>query len=179
MLVGEIGRLTQLFNQQPGVSIQTYYQSRSLSIKGFVLDKSNQESIIAAFNQVPGIKQTTINIANQLPKIEEKIYFDSASNKINIISNSDQIESVIVFLNQYPDLNLRLLAYGDGIGSKKINEKLGSERCSNLKDALIAKGVDSFRLVTDCGTRRIFKRQPHQAFKLTRYVEFESFIPTK
>ncbi len=115
----------------------------------------------------------------QLPKVEERIYFDSASNKINIADNSSKIESAIAFLNQYPDLNLRLLAFNDAIGSKQINQKLGIERCSNLKDALIAKGVEPSRLISDCETYRISTRQPNQTIELTRYIEFKPFIPTK
>ncbi|MGD1919912.1 MAG: OmpA family protein [Pleurocapsa sp.] len=135
--------------------------------------------MIKAYSQIPGVRQTTINIANQLPKIETRIYFDSASNKINLASNSSKIKSIAEFLNRYPELNLKLIAYSDGIGSKQINQKLGMERCSNVKDVLLAQGIDSSRLAMDCNTYRDSSRQPNQTILLTRYNEFETFIHTK
>ncbi len=53
------------------------------------------------------------------------------------------------------------------------------ERCSNVKDVLLAQGIDSSRLAMDCNTYRVSSRQPNQTIQLTRYIEFETFIPTK
>ena len=179
LLTGEISRLTHLFNQQSGILIETNYLARNLSIKGFVLDQAKEQSIIEAFSLIPGIKHTTINIADRLPSLPERIYFESSSNKVDLANNSSKIKFVIKFLNQYPTLNVKFQAYSDGVGSKQANQKLGMKRCSNLKDVLIAKGVEPSRLVSDCETHRISTRQPNQTVRLTRYVKFEPFIPTK
>ena len=179
LFAGEITRLTELFNRQPKVAIETSYKSPNLSIEGFILNDLQRKSIIEAFARIPGIEKIVINVANRLPKLEERIYFDSADNKIDLVSNSSKIKSIIAFLDRYRGLNLRLRAYNDGIGSKQINQKLGIQRCSNLKDTLIAQGIDSSRLIIDCDTYRISIRQPDRTIRLTRYVEFEPFIPTK
>lgn len=179
LLTGEILRLTELFNQQPGVSLKTNYQSPRLSIEGFILDQNLAESMYQAFSKIPGIEQTIIKVANKLPKLETRIYFDSAATKIDFASNSSKIGSVAEFLNKYSDLNLRLLAYSDGIGSKQNNLKLGMQRCSNVKKALLAERIDSSRLAINCDIHRVSVRQPNQTIKLTRYIEFEPFLPTR
>ena len=179
LLTGEINRLTELFNRQPEVAIKTSYDYPNLSVEGFVVDDLQRKSIIEAFALIPNIKKIVVNVAERLPKLEEKINFDSAANKINLASNSSKIESIIAFLNRYPELNLKLLAYNDGIGSRQINQELGMQRCTYLKNTLTDRGIDSSRLVTDCDTYRIATRQSNRAVQLTRYVKFEPFIPTK
>jgi outer membrane protein OmpA-like peptidoglycan-associated protein len=177
LLMGEIARLTELFNQQPGILIKTKYQPNNLLIEGFILDENQEKSIIKAFGRIPGVKQTIINIAHQLPALKERIYFDSSSTKIDFAYNSSKIKSVIKFLNQYPNLHLKLMAYTDGIGSKQINQKLAIQRCSNLQTVFVARGIESSRLINNCEAYRVFTRQNPQAIRLTRYVEFEPFIP--
>lgn len=179
LLAGEIKRLTEFFNRQSGASIETAYKSRTLTIEGFILDKTRQKSIIEAFARIPGIRQITVNIANQLPRLEERIYFESADNKVNLANNSSKIESTIEFLKEYPQLNLKLIAYNDGIGSKQINQTLGRQRCNNLIDALVAKGIDQSRLVADCSAHRTSQKPREGSLRLTRYVEFKPFIPSK
>ena len=176
---GEINRLTELFNRQPKIAIKTSYKYPNLSIEGFVMDNLQRKSIVEAFTRIPNVEKIVLNVADRLPQLEETIYFDSAANKIDLVSNSSKIESIIAFLNQYPELNLKLLAFNDGIGSRQINQKLGMQRCSYLKQALTDRGIDSSRLVTDCDTYRNSLRQPNQTMQLTRYVKFEPFIPTQ
>ena len=179
LLAGEIARLTELFNRQPEVAIKANHQFSQLSIEGFVLDGNTQESIVESFTRIPGIKQIIININNELPKIAARIYFDSFSNQVDLANNSRQIESVISFLNRYPQLNLKLRAYSDGIGSKQINLQLNRQRCANLKEVLTARSIEPSRLADDCDTYRLSTRQSNQTVRLTRYIEFEPFIPPK
>ena len=179
LFAGEINRLTQLFNRQPEVALETSYKSPNLFITGFILDEIKRKSVVEAFTKIPGIDRVVIDVADRLPTLEERIYFGSADIKIDLANNSSKIESVIAFLNRYRKLNLKLIVYNDGIGSKQINQRLGIQRCSNLKDALIARGIDSSRLTIDCDTYRVSKREPNRTIRLTRYIEFEPFIPTK
>ena len=179
LLTGEINRLTELFNRQPEVAIETSYKPPNLFIQGFILDRVQRKSVVEAFSKISGIDKIVINIANRLPKLRERIYFNLTDNKIDLANNSSKIESIIAFLDRYQGLNLRLVAYNDGIGSKQINQKLGMQRCSNLKDTLIARGVDSSRLIIDCDTYRVSTKEPNRTIRLTRYVEFKPFIPTK
>ena len=177
LMAGEISRLAKLFNQEPQVQISTDYQQGNLTIRGFILDRSRQEAILKAFAQIPGINRTIANIQDQLPQLPERIYFDNGSNQLNLAENSSKIESAIEFLNQYPELHLKLIAYSDVSGSKAINQQLGEQRCLSVRDTLIAKGVASNRLVSDCEEHRLSKEANQRAIWSTRYVRFEPLIP--
>lgn len=177
LIMGEISRLTELFNQDPQVQIATNYQAENLAIRGFILDQARQESIIKAYARIPGIKQTVAEINNQLPQLQERIYFEIGSDQLNLAEVSPEIESIIEFLQQYPQLHLKLIAYSDTKGSKKINQELGRRRCLIVRTALIAKGVESSKLVTDCGKHRLTQEENNRAFWSSRYVRFEPFIP--
>ena len=179
LLAGEIGRLTELFNRQSEVAIETSYKPPNLFIQGFILDRVQRKSVVEAFTKIPGIDRVVIDVDDRLPPLEERIYFDSVDIRIDLANNSSKIESVIAFLNRYRELNLKLIAYSDGVGSKQINQKLGMQRCANLKDALTARGVDSSRITIDCNMYRVSTREPNQTIRLTRYIEFEPYIPAK
>lgn len=177
LYTGEIGRLTSLFNRQPGISIETDYEPTTLTIEGFILNSSDQQSISQAFRKIPGIEQIIFRVANKLPIVEQYIYFKTGSNRLNITDNSSKIEAVKQFLEQYPQLHLKLVAHSDSQGSIKINQKLRQERCQNVQAALVATGVNSNRLVTQCEQQHPLLNQDNQRLRPKRYVGFEPFIP--
>jgi len=176
LILGEVKRLTKLFNQHSEVSIESNYQSGTLSISGFILDKFQQENVADAFDQVPGIDQIILNVAEQLPIIQESIYFEIGSKNLNFTNNSSKIKSVSAFLNRYPQLHLKLVVYSDGQGSKIINQKLAQERCSKVKSALVAQGVAPTRVISEGKEYRI---AANPNLRSSRYVGFEPFIPTQ
>ncbi|MEL7522185.1 MAG: BON domain-containing protein, partial [Cyanobacteria bacterium J06553_1] len=69
---GEIQRLTNLFNQQSQVSIETVYQANVLTVKGFVLEESTRQTMGEAFSQIPGVKQVVFDLAPQLPMVKQQ-----------------------------------------------------------------------------------------------------------
>ena len=178
LIQGEIQRLTNLFNQQPGTIIKTHYQPKTLTIDGFVLNKSDLQTINQAFQKTPGIKQIIVNVANKLPFADQRIYFDYGLSKLNYANNSSTIEVVKQFLNQYPQLHLKLISHSDGLGSIEINQELGKKRCQNVLTALVAEGIEPSRLVMSCSKQLLNQNHHHQSTWLNRYVSFEPFIPT-
>jgi outer membrane protein OmpA-like peptidoglycan-associated protein len=178
-VTGEIQRLTNLFNQQPQVSIQTSYQPKTLNINGLVLDESTRQSIGQAFKQIPGIEQIVFNISEQLPIVKQRIYFKSDSSELDFADNFAKINAVKQLLQQYPQLHLQLLASNDTIGSSLINYNLNYKRCQSVKTALVARGIQAARLINNCNSIRSTNNQdPGQANWLKRYVRFEPFIPS-
>ena len=171
---GEVQRLTKLFNRQSGVAIESSYQSDTLFVSGFILDKFQQENVANAFRQVPGIDKIILNTADRLPAIEDKVYFKLGSNNLNFIDNSSKIKSASEFLDRYPQLHLKLIAYSDGRGSDIINQKLARQRCSKVRSALVAKGVDPTRLISE---GKQYRAAANPDLRPSRYVGFEPFIP--
>ncbi len=177
VIKGEIERLTNLFNQQPDTLISTKYQTKTLTITGFILNQSQPETIIQAFRKIPGVEQVIVQIGDRLPTIEQQIEFDSGSNKLKLTDNARKFQTITQFLAQYPQLHLKLIAFNDPQGSIAINRKLAQERCHNVKAALIAKGVNPSRLVADCQQNILFSDKNQPATGFDRYVSFEPFIP--
>ncbi|MBW4537097.1 MAG: OmpA family protein [Pleurocapsa minor HA4230-MV1] len=178
LIAGEIQRLTNLFNQQPKVAIKALYQPKTLTINGFVLDESTRQTIGQAFKQIPGIEQVVFDIDRQLPIVKQRIYFNSGSSKLDVADNFAKINAVTELLQQYPQLHLQLIASNDAIGSSVINQKLRQKRCQSVKTALVARGIQSSRLVNNCNSLlQANYNQRNQAEWFRRYVSFEPLIP--
>ncbi|MEO1005617.1 MAG: OmpA family protein [Cyanobacteria bacterium J06638_38] len=179
LVTGEIARLTKLFNQQSGVAISTDYQPPALTITGLILDKSTYQTISQAFRQIPGIKQLVFDVVGQLPLVKQRIYFVSGSSELDFADNFSKINATQKLLQQYPLLHLRLTVHSDGIGSSQINQRLGKRRCQNVKNALVARGIEPNRLVTDCESLLLPEDvvSGHASWS-KRYVGFEPFIPS-
>ena len=180
VVAGEVQRLTRLFNQQSNNSIETNYQftTKTLTIKGFVSSLSEQEFMVEMFDRVPGIAKIILNANAQLPTVKQRIYFNSGSNRLEFADTFAKLDSIVQFLEQYPQLHLKLIAHNDGKGTDEINRRLNQERCQNVQAALVAKGVDSTRLVDRCPELGVAQDTNNQATWLERYVNFEPFIPT-
>ncbi len=91
---GEIQRLTNLFNRQPKVIIQTSYQPKTLIITGFILDQAINQTINQAFSQIPGVDQIIFKVDEQLPIVEQRIYFESDSERLDFADNLNKINVI-------------------------------------------------------------------------------------
>ena len=177
LAVSEIQRLTNLFNQQPGVEIETAYKDRILSVTGYTLNNPPRQ-ITQAFSQIPGVERVIFKLSDRLPKIEQRIYFNSGSTEVEA-DNLDKIAAVAKTLQQYPLIHLKLTVYSNGIGAVVLNQRLNQERCENIKSALSARGTDSSRLMDSCNSPSSTKKDGDRAVRSERYVSFEPFMPLK
>ena len=175
---GEIVRLTKLFNQQQNVKIKTTYRLPNLTIEGFVLDKSTHALIEDAFVRIPGVERVIFKLKQQLPVVEQRVYFESGSTALDFADNSNQLNAVKQVLQQHPDLHLKLSVHHD-YTDIEIDRQLNKERCQSVKTALTNRGIEPIRLVTNCNSLVSSKSEDNnQTGWLKRYVSFEPFIPT-
>ena len=174
---GEISRLTRLFNEQQNVKIETAYQAPNLTVKGFVLDKFRQ-TIEDAFARILGVERLILDL-DELPVVKQRVYFNSGSAALDFTDNFSKINAVRKLLQQYPQLHLKLAVHSDNIGSSEINSQLGIKRCQSVKTALVARGIEPNRLITNCNSLISAKKNDNsQTARLRRYVSFEPFIPS-
>ena len=175
LATGEIQRLTNLFNRQPGVEIETTYRDKILTVTGHTLNNYTRQ-ITQAFSQIPGVERVIFKLDDRLPKIPQRIYFDSGSTKVKTDS-MDKIAAIAKILKQYPAIHLKLTAHSDGIGAVAFNQRLGRKRCNKVKQALSVRGIDSSRLMDSCDSLSLTQEDNDSAARSERYVSFEPFIP--
>ncbi len=175
----EIARTTKIFNQQPKIAIATSYQNNTLTIDGFVLEETDRQIITSALAALPGVEQIIFLAQNQLPNLENRIYFQSGSLKFRSAEDSSKINSVKEFLDQYPLLHLRIIGHSDRSGSRSINQKLALERAQTIYQQAIAQKVNPQRLQIVSSLELPPDIPQGQPLWLSRCVRFETFIPGK
>jgi OOP family OmpA-OmpF porin len=85
------------------------------------------------------------------------------------------LAQVAMTLMQYPDINLDVVGHTDSDGSDQFNDKLSLNRANNVRDYLIAKGIDGSRLTAVAmseGTP-VASNENAQGKALNRRVEFK------
>ena len=72
--------------------------------------------------------------------------FGKADLSAGAVRNLDKLSG---FLEKHPDRNLLIEGHTDSIGSDEFNRVLSKKRADAVKEALVGKGVDSDRIVTE------------------------------
>jgi len=63
----------------------------------------------------------------------------------------DQLNNVAAIMRAYPDVTVRIEGFSDNSGSPVANLKLSQQRASAVKQALVASGISSGRMVAEAG----------------------------
>ncbi len=90
------------------------------------------------------IEMDHISIPVVLPHIE----YDYNSSKLRKVSE-EALEQLVEVLGENPDIIISLRAHTDHIGGFEYNMKLSQARAQSCVDFLIAKGIDSKRLIAE------------------------------
>ncbi len=77
--------------------------------------------------------------------IASKIYFETGSDKLKLISNS-QLDDLVIILNRYSSINLTIEGHTDNVGDDTYNQELSQKRTLSVKNYLVSKGVSEKRL---------------------------------
>jgi len=77
--------------------------------------------------------------------IASKIYFETNSDKLKLISNS-QLDDLASILQRYDGVNLTVEGHTDSDGDDAYNQDLSQRRTNTVKNYLISKGIAESRL---------------------------------
>ena len=77
--------------------------------------------------------------------IASKIYFETNSDKLKLISNS-QLDDLAQILKRYDGVSLTIEGHTDSDGDDAYNQNLSQKRTDSVKNYLISKGVSESRL---------------------------------
>jgi outer membrane protein OmpA-like peptidoglycan-associated protein len=179
--LNQIEDLTAWFNRQPGIAIDSRYLQRQVEIEGFILAEPDWKSVYTTFQKISGVERVNLKVARELPKLDTRFYF--APNSIDINLNDEakrrKIKAIAEFLNRYPQLNLRLIAHSDSIGTLENNRILGEKRVETVKQQIIDRGISPSRLAVEISDRAPVDVKQNLPIWLSRCVRVEPFLPTK
>ncbi|TYB78649.1 OmpA family protein [Bizionia myxarmorum] len=92
-----------------------------------------------------GCPEVTEAVQKALNAYAKTILFDTG--KSTIKNQSEKVlQDIIAILNEYPNAKFAVEGHTDSVGSDANNMKLSDARALSVKDYLVSKGVDQFRL---------------------------------
>ncbi len=176
----EIKRTVEILNQhslnQNFESIlDASYTDQTVTIKGLFIDTTRQKKLIKTFRAIPGVENVIFVINNQLPKIDTRIYFPAGANDVSSPQELAKLDDVLIVLNKYPWLKLKIISHSDNVGSKNANLKLGKNRADNIYQNLINRGIKPDRLKVIATIQPPPDIIESQSATLKRCIRFELF----
>ncbi|NUN64176.1 BON domain-containing protein [Pseudanabaena biceps] len=145
LVAAEVRRLTKALNYTQGVQISSQFQNGKVIITGQVEQPSMISAINQTFTNVAGVSLVSNAVTIKPPLFLTRIYFASGETTIPASDLSKLVE-IQAFLSNYPDYDLKILAYNDGLGDPRINYQLGVKRIQTVRTMLIQKGIVAKRL---------------------------------
>jgi len=110
-----------------------------------VLDKDDQCPDVAGTVANQGCPEVTEEVQKQLNDYARTILFDTGKSSIKAESTSVMVD-IIQILNEYPTAKFTVEGHTDSVGSAKLNQSLSEKRALSVKEFLVDKGIDEFRL---------------------------------
>ncbi|MFD2833483.1 OmpA family protein [Gramella sp. AN32] len=82
-----------------------------------------------------------------IPVDGSKIYFDFDKATIKEVSKPI-LDSVVMYMNQYPDIKVKVESHADARGTDSYNMALSERRAASTVDYLVSKGISKGRLIS-------------------------------
>ncbi|HVD97746.1 MAG TPA: OmpA family protein [Cytophagaceae bacterium] len=60
-----------------------------------------------------------------------------------------RIQEVVILLNKYPDLKIKIISYGDHSKDKNYNKAISKQRATTVKEVMVSKGISSDRITLE------------------------------
>lgn len=147
---GEVKRIADIFNQQEDVKLSADYLNRKVFVAGQTDQTQTTRAISKAFAAVPGIQSVVVAMEQPSQQVEtafaQRIYFELSSDQLEGAETERKINLLQKFLEQYPDVHLKITGHSDTLGRLEFNQELARRRASAVKQALQARGIDENRL---------------------------------
>jgi len=87
-----------------------------------------------------------INLIPKQPLVVTNVYYDFNSSDLSLAAKKRLEESILVIMNQAPQIVVEISSHTDSKGNEEYNKKLSQKRAESVVQYLIKKGVDSKRL---------------------------------
>ncbi|NKI26546.1 OmpA family protein [Arenibacter sp. 6A1] len=110
-----------------------------------VLDKDDKCPDVAGTVANQGCPEVTPEVQKQLNEYARTILFDTGKSSIKAESTSVMVD-IITILNEYPNAKFSVEGHTDSVGSASLNQRLSESRALSVKQFLVDKGVEEFRL---------------------------------
>ncbi|HBE17836.1 MAG TPA: hypothetical protein DEG17_23410 [Cyanobacteria bacterium UBA11149] len=176
VVAAEVERATRILNQTERMVIWTTYTEGKVTVKGSIVEVADAEKITETFEKIPGVESVTNTAQLQPLALATRIYFDVNSAELKS-SETEKLNRIKAFLNDYPSQNLRLIGYSDPSGSELENQELAVERAKTVAKLLVNLGIDPRRLQIAGTTKPPTNVYPDDPLNLSRFVEFEAIAP--
>lgn len=79
------------------------------------------------------------------------IGFVRGSSKIDEEKYALQLQTIVKYLKENPNMNIEITGWADKTGSDEVNERITNERAENLRDYLVANGISANRIINVSG----------------------------
>ena len=110
-----------------------------------VLDKDDKCPDVAGTVANQGCPEVTEEVQKKLNDYARTILFDTGKSSIKAASTSVMVD-IITILKEYPTAKFTVEGHTDSVGSAKLNQSLSESRALSVKEFLVDKGIEAFRL---------------------------------
>lgn len=175
----EVQRVTKILNRMDGVAVAAQYIDNRVVVRGNVNYIEDVDTVAQAYEQIPGVKTVSSGVQIEIPQLETRFYFEPTSATLKAADLKTKIFSVILFLNQHPTWNLKIIGYSNSTSRLIEPQALALERARAVQIALAKQGIDPNRLQVIGTTDLPPGIDVVQPLWLSQCVVLEIVLPTK
>jgi outer membrane protein OmpA-like peptidoglycan-associated protein len=172
----EVQRITQMLNQQSGVALFATLQEGTVALKGVHPDLKQVSAIVQSYRQLSGV-DAVLSFIQANPLLDTRIFFDLNSSQASPTDTARIAKLAQAFLQEYPDLHLRIIGHSDETGQAERNQVLGLERAQFVQRIFVNQAINPKRLFISSSSSPPPNLTVNQPLHLSRCVRFEPFVP--
>jgi outer membrane protein OmpA-like peptidoglycan-associated protein len=137
--------IASALNALEGVFLNAKVTKDHLVITGFLPDSLLRTSIITSFAEIPGIRSFDCKLAEGVPELAARIYFETNSSTVRP-GQLAQLYDVKEVLQRAPWSHIQIIGHSDPNGSETHNHELATWRAESVYWTLVNLGFPHDRL---------------------------------